>query len=94
MNSVRVYIPVPDAAGWSATVFEPVARNATSSAIAMLDNSKPRADYLLAALSRRLQCAGEPTNTWHKYTASIPVADDMLRAVVGEADLCITGLAD
>jgi hypothetical protein len=94
METVRVYTPVPGAAAWTAPAFETVKSRSTSRLVAILDNAKPRADYVLGALSRRLQGNGEQTRNWRKFAPSIPIADDMLHAIVGEADLGITALAD
>ena len=94
MDTVRIYTPVPRATAWTAATFAPVSPRSAAHMIALLDNAKPRADDMLAALSRRLQRNGESTHGWRKFTPSIPIADDMLRAVVADADLCITGLAD
>ena len=94
MDTVRVFLPVPDAASWSATAFESVQRHSTAHLIAILDNAKPRADYVLGALADQLERNGQPTRAWRKFTPSMPASDDTVDAIVGAADLCVTALAD
>ncbi|MBJ20721.1 MAG: hypothetical protein GY910_07955 [bacterium] len=68
----------------------------TGRRIAVLDNGKSGADTLLARMGEQLaaRIRGEYVGIRRKGSAATPCEPGLLDALVGEADLVLTGTAD
>ena len=64
--------------------------------LAVLDNGKPGAAWLMTRLAEQLAArAGvDFVGVYRKRTAATPCEDELIEEIVGEADLVLTGTAD
>jgi hypothetical protein len=94
-NEVKIYSP-EGRVGTAPIRLAPEPRKLSGSRIAVLDNGKPGARWILERIAGRLEERGQSRFIGHfrKRTAATACEDALLSQIAADADLVITGVAD
>lgn len=93
---MKIYDPEGRADAELAPLLRAPAGGLAERRIALLDNGKAGADFLLSAIAEGLasRSGASVVALRRKGSAATPCESDLLEQLVGEADLVLTGTAD